>query len=275
VKNIIVCEDIPNTMFEISQRLNSLGYNVLKAYRPQAAIDFAREREPFAALMDITFDNYANSKVPIDQQINGLDCGVFLYQIYNLPIVFFTVDDAVVDQNPAARRLRDRYGAIAKTPLDTKSLEQVVTHALDAHRAWNAVNAFFSIDSSLKIIAVNDAAKIAPGTIALGMQAQQVLDRQTLSALDQLAQRKDSSGVQFSTPRYLEAPIAQYLQPHRQCTCMVTLQASGLSGHARSIVHAKSTLYPSCRVFLCPSDTYLHQLSTPFIEAAKIFVHLE
>ena len=194
-KFIIVCDDLPSHQIAVARGLRKLGFEPIRASYPLHAIRSANEFSPVAILMDHIFDNYATSSIPSEQQITGMDCGIYLHLALNIPIIFFTAYDEVIKRHPIARVILDRYGSFSKTPLDLPSLGSSIRQATEAHSAWNATNGFFSVDKNLKVTSANEAARsIFAGNI-LGSNVVSIFSDNTVRALEQIAFQSGSVRV--------------------------------------------------------------------------------
>ena len=120
--NIMIVEDEGIVSLDLEHLLQSLGYKVVAvAASAQEAIGKFVQAHPDLILMDIRLNG----------TIDGIEVARFLYERYNVPIVYLT---ALVDVNTLNRANTTHYYGYVVKPYDEIKLQNVIEAALEKHR---------------------------------------------------------------------------------------------------------------------------------------------
>jgi CheY-like chemotaxis protein len=118
----MIVEDEGIVSLDLKHLLQSLGYEVIAiAASAQEAIGEFVQAHPDLILMDIR----------INGTIDGIEVARFLYEHYDVPIVYLT---ALIDVNTFNRANSTKYYGYVVKPYDEIRLQEVIEAALEKHR---------------------------------------------------------------------------------------------------------------------------------------------
>jgi hypothetical protein len=163
----LMTEDIPNTHITWRTRLLPLGIDITPVGLPTKALEEAASLNYDIVLMDVLFENYANSGVPHHLRCEGDEAAVQIYSRFNVPILFFTFAPQRVDVHPKAKALASMFGLVDKSAInaDAAQVKQKVSDAIAIHGANDQKKGVFALDLNLRFTCINNTAATLLGPL--------------------------------------------------------------------------------------------------------------
>lgn len=122
-ERILIVEDEPVVALDLQQSLEELGHQVLAlAISFEQAMEAVEQHQPSLILMDIH----------IDGQRDGIDACAYIYQRWQLPVIFLT---AYADDKTVQRAAQTKPFGYVMKPFETKELSAVIQVARARHDA--------------------------------------------------------------------------------------------------------------------------------------------